>query len=203
VREAAILLLARHGILTREMLATEPSAPSWQTLSFALRRMEYAGTIRRGYFVRALSGEQYALPEALEMLRAIRAQDAAHEPPVALSAADPANPYGVLLPGCGVTREPGNLIVLCGGRFVLGLTARALVGGDLLDDETFGAALTAMMALRPKLTIETIASQPALDSDRVTVMAAMRFHSDGRALVFDGLPGPAPARATQRAALNH
>jgi ATP-dependent Lhr-like helicase len=203
VREAAMLLLARHGILTREMLAMEPASPSWQTLSFALRRMEYAGTIRRGYFVRALSGEQYALPEALEMLRAIRLQNAANEPPVALSAADPANPYGVLLPGCGVTREAGNLIVLHGGRFVLGLTARALVGGDALDDETFAAALTAMMALRPKLMIEAIAGIPALDSDRVTVMAAMRFHSDGRALVFDGLPGPTPARAAHRAALSH
>jgi ATP-dependent Lhr-like helicase len=203
VREAAIMLLARHGILTREMLALEPSPLSWQTLSFALRRMEYAGTIRRGYFVRALSGEQYALPEALEMLRAIRVQNAAQQPPLAVSAADPANPYGVLLPGCGVAREAGNLIVLRGGRFVLGLTARAIVGGDSLDDEAFAAALTAMMAMRPKFTIETIAGAPALDSDRVAVMAAMRFHSDGRALVFDGLPGPTPARATHRAALNH
>jgi ATP-dependent Lhr-like helicase len=204
VREAALVLLARHGILAREMLATEPSPLTWQTLSFALRRMEYAGTIRRGYFVRALSGEQYALPEALEMLRAIRVQHASSEPPIALSATDPANPYGVLLPGCGVSREAGNLIVLRGGHFVLGLAARALVGGDSLDDETFATALTAMMALRPKLTIETIGDAPALDSDRVSVMAAMRFHSDGRALVFDGLPGPTPARAgVQRASLNH
>ncbi len=203
VREAALSLLARHGILTREMLALEPSPLSWQPLSFALRRMEYAGTIRRGYFVRALSGEQYALPEALEMLRAIRSQSVTQERPVVLSAADPANPYGVLLPGCGVPRETGNLIVLRGGRFVLGLTSRALVGGDTLDDETFTAALSAMMALRPKLTIEAIAGVPALDSHRVAVMAAMRFHSDGRALVFDGLPGPTPARALQREALNH
>jgi ATP-dependent helicase Lhr and Lhr-like helicase len=203
VREAALILLARHGILTREMLALEPSPLTWQTLSFALRRMEYAGTIRRGYFVRALSGEQYALPEALELMRMVRAHDNLGETPVALSAADPADPYGVLLPGCGVTREAANLIVLRGGRFVLGLTSRALVGGDSLDDETFSTALAAMMALRPKLTIETIAGVPALDSDRVSVMATMRFHSDGRSLVFDGLPGPIPARATQRALLNH
>ncbi len=203
VREAALVLLARHGILTREMLALEPSPLSWQTLSFALRRMEYAGTIRRGYFVRALSGEQYALPEALELLRAVRVQNAVQESPVALSAGDPANPYGVLLPGCGVARDSGNVIVLRGGRFVLGLTAHALVGGDSLDDETFAAALTAMMALRPKLTIETIAGLPALDSERVAIMAAMRFHSDGRALIFDGLPGPTPARAMRRESLDH
>lgn len=203
VRETAMLLLARHGILTREMLAREPALHSWRTLSFALRRMEYAGTIRRGYFVRALSGEQYALPEALELLRAVRTHNVANEPPIALSAADPANPYGVLLPGCGITREAGNLIVLRGGRVVLGLASRTLVGGDSLDDDTFATALAALMALRPKLTIETIAGVPALDSDRVTVMAAMRFHSDGRALVFDGLPGPTPARATRRESLNH
>jgi ATP-dependent Lhr-like helicase len=203
VRETVMLLLSRHGILTREMLALEPSPLSWQTLSFALRRMEYAGTIRRGYFVRALSGEQYALSEALEMLREVRTHDLANEPLVALSAADPANPYGVLLPGCGITRDAGNLIVLRGGRVVLGLTSRALVGGETLDDETFASALAALMAFRPKLTIDTIDDVPALDSERVTVMAAMRFHSDGRALVFDGLPGPTPARAARREALNH
>jgi len=203
VREIAMLLLARHGILTREMLALEPSPLSWQTLSFALRRMEYAGTIRRGYFVRALSGEQYAVPEALELLREIRAHQLTDEPLLGLSAADPANPYGVLLPGCGIAREAGNLIVVRGGRVVLGLTSRALVGGDTLDDQTFAGALEALMAFRPKLTIETIDDVPALESDRVTVMAAMRFHSNGRALVFDGLPGPPPARAGRDAALQH
>ncbi len=202
VREMAVLLLARNGILTREMLALESLPVSWQTLAFALRRMEYAGLIRRGYFVRALSGEQYALPEALEMLRAARTLNMAGEPPIALSAADPANPYGVLLPGCGVTREAANLIVVRGGRFVLGLAARALVGAEDLDDATFAAALTALMALRPRLTIESIDGVAALDSDRVPAMAAMRFHSDGRALVFDGLPGPTPARAVRVATLH-
>ena len=54
-----------------------------------------------------------------------------------MSAADPANPYGALLPGCGITREPGNLIVVRGGRVVLGLTSRALVGGATLNDDAF------------------------------------------------------------------
>ena len=65
-------LLRRHGILTREVLAAQPGA-SWSELLFALRRLEYSPEpIRRGYFVRSLGGEQYALPEAVEMLRAIR-----------------------------------------------------------------------------------------------------------------------------------
>jgi len=203
VREVAMSLLARNGILTREMLVLESLPVTWQTLSFALRRMEYAGTIRRGYFVRALSGEQYALPEALEMLRAARTLNPPNEPPIAISAADPANPYGVLIPGCGVTREAANLIVLRGGSFVLGFAARALIGGAAIDDDAFAAALAALMALRPKLTIDSIDGTPALDSDRVPVMAAMGFHSDGRALVFDGLPGPTPARAARRVSLDH
>ena len=70
MRERAMLLLERNGILSREMLALESSPVSWHDLSFALRRLEYGGTIRRGWFVRSLSAEQYALPEAVEMLRA-------------------------------------------------------------------------------------------------------------------------------------
>ena len=194
-REIAMLLLRRNGILTREMLALESIEVSWQELVFALRRMEYAGTIRRGWFVRALSGEQYALPEALEMLRATRAPKPDAEDPIALSAADPANPYGVLLPGCGIPREPGNLIVVRRGRVIVGLASRAMITPHPLDDASFHSAITALMKFRPRFAIETIDGAPALESDRVTLMAAMGFHSDGRALVYDGLPGPLPARA--------
>ena len=48
---------------------------------------------------------------------------------------------------------------------------------------------------RGRLHIDTIDEAPALESSRVGLLAAMRFHSDGRALVYDGLPGPAPMRA--------
>jgi ATP-dependent Lhr-like helicase len=160
--------------------------------------MEYAGSIRRGYFVRSLSGEQYALPAALEMLAAARNLKVSRERPVALSAADPANPYGAVLPGCGVAREAGNFVVLRAGRVMLGLAARSLVSIDALDDEAFSAALGALIELRRKLVVETIDGAPALDSVRVGAMAAMGFHSDGRALVYDGLPGPAPRRAAIR-----
>jgi len=199
-KELAMLLLARNGILSREMLALESMPVKWSEISFALRRLEYAGTIRRGWFVRSLSGEQYALPEAVEMLRAARALNPARERPLALSAADPANPYGALIPGCGVAREAGNLVAIRAGRVVLGLAGRALteVGETELDPEAFGAALAALIAMRRRIAIETINGCPALESARVGLMAAMRFHSDGRALVYDGLPGPAPARASVR-----
>jgi hypothetical protein len=67
-------------------------------------------------------------------------------------------------------------------------------GAAQLDDGEFGAALDALMALRPRLLIDTIDGCPALESGRVHVMAARGFHSDGRALVYDGLPGPRPSR---------
>ena len=196
--QRAETLLKRNGIVTREMLGLESAPMAWHEISFALRRMEYAGAIRRGYFVRALSGEQYALPAALEMLAASRNLNAAREHPLALSAADPANPYGAVLPGCGVAREVGNFVVLRGGRAMLGLAGRALVSLDALDDEAFSAAVGALIDLRRKVVVETIDGAAALGSVRVGAMAAMGFHSDGRALVYDGLPGPAPSRASVR-----
>jgi ATP-dependent Lhr-like helicase len=200
-RARAELLLKRNGIVTREMLGLESEPMAWQEIAFALRRMEYAGAIRRGYFVRALSGEQYALPAALEMLAAARNPAAARERPVALSAADPANPFGAVLPGCGVARDAGNFVVLRGGRVMLGLAGRALLGidavdGDALSDEAFSAAVAALIELGRKVVVETIDGVPALASAQVGAMAAMGFHSDGRALVYDGLPGPAPSRAS-------
>jgi ATP-dependent Lhr-like helicase len=197
-RERAETLLNRNGIVTREMLGLESEPMAWHEISFALRRMEYAGSIRRGYFVRGLSGEQYALPAALEMLAASRNLNPAREHPVALSAADPANPYGAVLPGCGVAREPGNFVVLRAGRVMLGLAGRALVSLDALDDEAFSAAVGALIELKRKVIVETIDGAPALASMRVDALAAMGFHSDGRALVYDGLPGPAPSRASLR-----
>jgi ATP-dependent helicase Lhr and Lhr-like helicase len=198
-RERAERLLERNGIVSREMLGLESEPMTWHEVSFALRRMEYAGAVRRGYFVHGLSGEQYALPAALEMLAAVRGLNPARERPIALSAADPANPYGAVLPGCGVAREPSNLIVMRGGRVMLGLAGRALIGVGERDDESFAAAMGALIELRRKLVIETIDGSEALGSPRVGAMAAMGFHSDGRALVYDGLPGPAPARAATRA----
>jgi ATP-dependent Lhr-like helicase len=200
-RDLALKLLERHGILAREMLGIESTHISWNEISFALRRLEYGGAIRRGWFVRSLSGEQYALPEAVEMLHAARNLIPAREKPVALSAIDPANPYGAVIPGCGIAREAGNVIVLRAGRVIAGLQGRAMItGGDnesKVDDESFGAAVAALMTLKPRITIDSIDGVPSLESPRVGILAAMRFHSDGRSLVFDGLHGPAPARSRQ------
>jgi ATP-dependent Lhr-like helicase len=199
-RDLALKLLERYGILAREMLGIESTHISWSEISFALRRLEYGGAIRRGWFVRSLSGEQYAMLEAVEMLHAARNLIPAREKPIALSAIDPANPYGAVVPGCGIAREAGNVIVLRAGRVIAGLQGRALItGGESdVDDESFGAAVAALMTLKPRITLDSIDGVAALESPRVGILAAMRFHSDGRSLMFDGLHGPTPGRASRR-----
>jgi hypothetical protein len=93
-------------------------------------------------------------------------------------------------------------VVIRGGRLILALAGHAILTGpslhkdsEPLDDDSFSAAAAALMATRGKLRIDMVDDAPALESSRVGLLAALRFHSDGRALVFDGLPGPVPMRA--------
>jgi ATP-dependent helicase Lhr and Lhr-like helicase len=65
-------LLARWGVVFRDVATREPLSPGWRDLLVVLRRMESRGEIRGGRFVEAFLGEQFALPEALDLLRAIR-----------------------------------------------------------------------------------------------------------------------------------
>ncbi len=191
-RELALSLLFRHGILAREMLALENIDIKWAELGAELRRLEFAGVIRAGYFVQGLSGEQYALPEALEVLRACRHRGSQSAKVLALSAADPANPYGISLPSLGVAREPANIVAFAGGRPVLALAGSALKTLSPTDEGLFEQAVTAIVALRRKVRIVTIDGEPALSSSRLATLAAMSFYSDGTALVYNGLPGPPP-----------
>ncbi len=89
-------MLARHGIVTREVTALEPVPGGFSALYAVLRRLEDTGRVRRGYFVAGLGGAQFAEPGALDRLRAER--DPASEPRVVtLAATDPANPYGAVV----------------------------------------------------------------------------------------------------------
>ena len=98
-REAfARRLLARWGVVFRDVVARESLAPRWRELLLALRRLEARGEIRGGRFVAGFVGEQFALPEAVDALRAARrsGEDADR---VALGAYDPLNLAGIILPG--------------------------------------------------------------------------------------------------------
>ncbi len=91
-------LLRRYGIVIRELLARESSAPPWRSLLKIYRRLEARGEIRGGRFVNGFVGEQFALPEAVERLRELR-RDKHDNEPVLLSSADPLNLVGILTPG--------------------------------------------------------------------------------------------------------
>ncbi len=88
-------LLLRYGIVTRDVLAKETGALPWSALYPHLHRMELRGELRRGYFVRGLAGQQFALPEAVEQLRSWQRADAeGREALTLVNAADPAVIYG-------------------------------------------------------------------------------------------------------------
>jgi ATP-dependent Lhr-like helicase len=91
-------LLARWGVVFRDLMARETFTVPWREVLWALRRMEARGTIRGGRFVNGFSGEQYAVPEAVEALRAVRKAERTGET-IRISAADPLNLVGIVLPG--------------------------------------------------------------------------------------------------------
>ena len=112
-------LLARHGVLTREAVAAEGVAGGFSAVYPALRAMDDAGQVRRGYFVEGLGATQFALPGAVDLLRGLRhGHDEAPEA-VVLAATDPANPYGASLrwPVSGPMRVAGAWVILVGGAF--------------------------------------------------------------------------------------
>jgi ATP-dependent Lhr-like helicase len=99
-------LLARYGILFRDLLTRESNAPRWRDLLNILRRLEARGEVRGGRFVTGFGGEQFALPEAVTSLHASRNQASTQE--IAVAAADPLNLVGIVLPGERVPAVPGR-----------------------------------------------------------------------------------------------
>jgi ATP-dependent Lhr-like helicase len=107
-------LLHRYGILVRELLLRESLKISWRALLQALRRLEARGEIRGGRFVSGFVGEQYALPEAVEALRAMR-RAGGKQGAVIVSAADPLNLVGILTPGARVSPYSNQVIAYVDG----------------------------------------------------------------------------------------
>ena len=106
----AYQLLNRYGVFCRELLAREPAAPQWRFLLPALRRMEARGEIRGGRFITGMYGEQFALPDAVDAMRAARNTEPERKL-MRISACDPLNLAGILTPGQRVAAVPGNRIV--------------------------------------------------------------------------------------------
>jgi ATP-dependent Lhr-like helicase len=107
-------LLKRWGVVFRDILAREALVPAWRDLLVVLRRLEARGEVRGGRFVGGFVGEQFALPEAVELLRSVRRSDKDGEE-VRLAAADPLNLLGIVLPGSRLSALSGENVVLRDG----------------------------------------------------------------------------------------
>jgi ATP-dependent Lhr-like helicase len=130
-REEAIeafarVLLRRYGVVFRRVLEQESLRASWFELIRVYRRLEAQGEIRGGHFVAGVSGEQYALPEAVGLLRAIR-KTAPKGDLIPISAADPLNLTGVLTPGTRVAAVSAHRVLLCDGVPTVALKAGQIV----------------------------------------------------------------------------
>ncbi len=108
------MLLGRYGIVFRELLTRETILPKWRELLITLRRLEDRGEIRGGRFVSGFLGEQFALPVAVESLRALRNQQPSGEI-ITVSAADPVNLAGIVFPGERVPANSGRRVAFRDG----------------------------------------------------------------------------------------
>jgi ATP-dependent helicase Lhr and Lhr-like helicase len=211
-------LLARYGVLTREVAAAEGIAGGFSAVYDVLKAMEDAGRVRRGYFVSGVGAMQFALPAALDLLRSLREPADAAEV-VVLSATDPANPYGTMLgwpatadedarAGRGPTRVVGSLVVLVNGS----LAAYVPRGGRdlfvyLSDDEpartSVGRAVAEQLVRlargegdRGGLLIERINGLPAMQHPLARFLLDAGFSSSSMGLYVRRPPGSALAVAS-------
>jgi ATP-dependent Lhr-like helicase len=137
--------LDRYGVVSRDWWRRERPPVSWRTIYQELKRLEFRGEVRRGYFVRGLAGAQFALPDAVERLREVAGADADESPFVVVAASDPANPYTLKLDGIdrdqlSRPRGSGALLVMRAGRVALAVEGRGkrVVAAESLsaDDAT-------------------------------------------------------------------
>jgi len=114
IEQYARILLRRYGVVFHRLLAREGIAVPWRQLLLVYRRLEARGELRGGRFVAGVTGEQFALPEAVVALRAARRQGESGSL-VAISAVDPLNLLGTVLPGERVPSLARNRIVFGDG----------------------------------------------------------------------------------------
>ena len=136
VESWARLLLHRYGVVFRDLLARESGLPPWRELLIHFRRLEARGEIRGGRFVSGFVGEQFALPEALTGLRALRSGPR-HPELVTVAATDPLNLVGITSAGNKVAAVIGNRIL-----FRNGIPIASIEAGKLIHRMELGAGET-------------------------------------------------------------
>ncbi len=116
VESCCWMLLRRYGVVFRDLLVRETNLPRWRELQIGYRRLEDRGEVRGGRFVDGFLGEQFALPEAVESLRAQRKLPPnANSERVIIAAADPLNLVGIIVPGERVPAISGKSVVFRNG----------------------------------------------------------------------------------------
>jgi ATP-dependent Lhr-like helicase len=133
------------------LLERESFSVTWYELGRIYRRLEARGEIRGGYFVGGVSGEQFALPEAIGLLRSIR-KSSSNDELITLSAADPLNLHGILTPGTRVAAFTANRILFRDGLPVAALESREIrkLSDEHIPDSRIDNALR-IGRLRPSL----------------------------------------------------
>jgi hypothetical protein len=170
----ADLLLKRHGIVCRESLKREVSAPPWKEVRRALVKMELLGKVRRGFFVEELSGEQYAWPEAVDALYEAKLRHLAigddkgdgqlnsDAPMMLLNSCDPANPFAGALRTVNqageevkLTRNPHRYIVVQAGQPILLYHTAITLLADLSNERAERAMRAVMQIVDQPAKVET------------------------------------------------
>jgi ATP-dependent helicase Lhr and Lhr-like helicase len=162
IEKFARVLLRRYGVVFRRLLERESFSVNWYELGRIYRRWEARGQLRGGYFVGGVSGEQFALPEAIGLLRSIRKAAPKNEL-ITLSAADPLNLQGILTPGPRIAAFTSNRILSRDGLPIASLESKEIrkldtgrvhpnggVSDDAFSDSQIESALR-VGKLRPSL----------------------------------------------------
>jgi ATP-dependent Lhr-like helicase len=150
--EVAWALLKRYGVVFKRLLEREGMALPWRVLLRFYHRLEARGDIRGGRFVAGISGEQFALPEAIGMLRAIR-RAGAQDSFISVSAADPLNLVGIIVPGSRITAHTSNRILYHDGAPIAALES---------GETRFLVELTRAMEWKAKAALVRKATRPEL-----------------------------------------
>lgn len=194
----AVMLLERHGLVCRETALAEGLPGGFGAVYSVLKAMEDSGRVRRGYFVEGLGGAQFALPGAVDRLRAARHTEDRPDVRI-LAATDPANPWGSSLPwpprdgGAGPRRVPGASLVTVDGAPVLFVekSGKKLLTLPAAEDER--KLLAAVGTLRQvaagrrgkRLRLERIDATPAHESPLAASLEAAGFERDYRGLTLE------------------
>ena len=191
--------LLRYGIVSRDWFKKERPNARWAEIYHELKRLEFRGEVLRGYFVAGLAGAQFALPEAVDMLRAGLSDDDQYA--IAMTASDPANAYGLPVASGAVPhplarpRGAGAVLITQAGRIVLVAESRG-ARLRIVDDATevhvrdSARALVANLvarpgvARRPDVTVDTIDDEHAALSRWSDAFVAAGFRRAGRVLRY-------------------